>query len=334
MKVSLSMTVLEYLQNFYWNGKRRVLATQIQYEIQVLHLNRFFRSLGNERDVTLEDLSDDLIGGCMAWLVDKGRSLSTANKVPAAINAIWTKAARALAKLGIVILRPDNEKYRVDFKEPYALTKEKFNLVLHTASKLPGKLYEGSSVNKADWWDFYIRLTYNCMGRVSAMLGIPTANLDLVRGRVLVPSEVQKQHADQWIKLYPRTIQAAQRLQLKQRGVPTVLGDWPYVYRTLNRHWSLLLVAAGICESFDDVPRSHKLHLLRKTPATHTAMKVGINRTSEIIGHSSPMVTRGYVDTTQLEQPSMADYVDDPSGEPPLDSRPQFGVVSAEADAG
>ena len=316
-----SELLLDFYNKRYLPTKRRVPATEEQYRIQIGNLNRYFHTLAEPpdkpRSVTLADLSDELVTGAMNWLVDQGDVLPTANKLRSHINAVWNFASRWLAKRGVTILRPDNEPFRVDLEEPIAWTPEEFAAMLDATRHMPGVIgSQWGYVPAADWWELYVRLSYNCGARVSAMRGTPTAKLDLVRAEVLIPARVQKQHADQRCELFPRTVELIRRLKIVERGVPTLLGDWPYTTRTLTTHFAKLYVIAGIFPTIDDVPRSHKTHIMRKTLATNVADKHGVHKASELLGHSSIVVTRRYVDRRGVSAPSLRSLIPDPGGSP------------------
>lgn len=313
------MSLIDYYDRRYQPAKHpgdEHRTTREQYRVQIANLNKFFRELAIRRDepprdVTLGDLSDELIVGAMNWQVERGRARPTANKLRRHINAVWASAARELAKQGQALPRPDNAKYREDLADPIALLPDEFSRLLTAIAVLRGSV---GPVPACDWWEFFVRLTFNVGGRVSAMRLIPTANLDCARGEVLVPASVQKNRRDQREALLPLTLVAARRLRLAERGVPTLLGDWPYTTATMRRHWSRLLVAAGFYTAVRDVPRSMKFHVLRKTFASQLAAEHGAHLACELCCHSSVNVTRRYLDPRYLRSQRVPDLIRDPVG--------------------
>ncbi len=335
MTLCLELPVLDFYDRFYQPARHpgdEQRTTREQYHVQIKLLNQFFRTLASRdgelpRDTQLGDLSDELIAGAMNWQVERGRARTTANKLRRTINAVWKYAARLLGKRGLTLARPDNERYREDLAEPIALLPDEFDRVLECCGTRRGRI---GAVSAADWWTFYVRLSFNVGGRVSAMRRIPTANLDFARSEVLVPACVQKQRKDQRLGLFPQTLAAGRKLRLAERGVELLLGDYPWQTATLRRHWAQLLVDAGIYTAVQDVPRELKLHALRKTLASMVAAQHGEHAACNVLGHSSVSITRRYIDTRHLQQPSVPQLINDPTGAPD-GHRPTLRVVSADA---
>jgi hypothetical protein len=328
-----STTLLDYYRRGYRPAKHpgdEHRTTSQTYEIELAKFNQFFReSLAaagvDARDAALGDLSDELVVGAMSWLVDRGRARTTANKLRRHVNCIGRFASRR----GLIAWRPDNERYREDLSEPIALLPEEFQRVLTAAAARRGKIGRtpDNSVPAGAWWLFFCLLAFNVGGRATALFTVPTANLDWHRGELLIAARRQKHRRDQRVRLFVSTLGAATELRLEERGIATLLGDWPYNLETLRRHFTQLLVEAEIFKSADLVPRTLKLHALRKTLASAVAAEHGEHKACDVLQHSSVTVTRRYIDKRYLADPSVPELVADPLPAPPR--RPPLRVYAS-----
>jgi integrase len=328
-QLSLSLTVLDFYDHYYQPAKHAGdlhRSTCAQYRIQIGNLNKYFRQ-DADRDVTLGDLCDELVAAAMNWLVVRGRERTTANKLRGHINALWNFAARQFKKKGLALDRPDNDAYRVDKSEPIAFLPEELDLILKACGRQRGLV---GSVPAGTWWVAMALFVFSSALRINAARKVPTSNLDLVRGEVRVPARGQKQRKEQVLDLHVSTVTALRNLRLAERGVPTILGDWPYNTNTLRRYFARILVEAGIFPSVKMVPRELKFHALRKTLASQVFEKAGLHVACDRLGHSSVEVTKRYIDPRYKSQPRVRELVKDPLPTPP-DARPPLTVYREEA---
>lgn len=264
----------------------------------------------------IADFSDGLIIGAMSFLVEVGRKRTTANKVRSHCNSVWRFAKRK----GFIATLPENEKYRCDEREPVALWPDQVDLILAAAARLEGMV---GGVPAALWWTGFILLMLELGVRISAAMGIPTTNLAYDRCELLVPCEVQKQRKDQWLDLFPDTMAIIQAWRLEERGITTVLGDWPYGVDVLRRHYKRLLVDAGMYESTDQVPDNLLFHCLRKTLGSMIYEKHGIEAARERLNHSEAKVTWRYIGKQYRHDPKVRELITPftrpalPTDEPP-----------------
>jgi integrase len=256
--------------------------------------------------LTLGDLSDSLIVGGMQMLVEVDRELITANKLRLHNNAIWNDAV----KKGLLETRPLNENSRIYLNEPVALLPDEFERVIASAEARKGNIGE---VPACVWWPAAIKFIFTLGVRITAALGIPTKSLDLVRGDVLVPAWVQKQRREQRLDLFSSTVETLRDLRLEERGVPTVLGDWPKSINTLRAHYKEIIVAAEIgYDSVDEVPSSLLFHCLRRTLASMLYERHGIHIVRDRLDHSSEVVTHRYIDPRFGSKPRVRELLPDP----------------------
>ena len=88
-----------------------------QYEIA---LNQLQRYAGH--DPTLGELDAELVAGCLAALVSRGRSPATANKIRAHLLAVWRYAVRR----GLIDRPPDvDRRSRIGWRAAASRSKER-----------------------------------------------------------------------------------------------------------------------------------------------------------------------------------------------------------------
>lgn len=260
-----------------------------------------------------DELGQDTITLAMAWLVERQRAPSTANKFRATLNAMWELAHDR----GLVSSRPRNRKYRCELEDPIALTPAEKTAVLEQAGRVPGRV---GDVPAGDWWLLLLLLLCNTGARITVLRETPTACLDGARGELLLPARWQKQRRDQRLALWPSTRQQIARLRIVERGLVRLLDDWPYRLDTLRRQYSRLILApAGV-----STDRKHKFHCLRKTLGSEVAAAGGIVTAQQVLGHSSMSVTERYIDPRYAERPCVTELVADPLVT--ADGRPRLRV--------
>lgn len=301
----------EYLEKFFLAAKNHKPTTQLQYRVQVGNLERFWIHQAAERNVpppplTLDDLRDELIYAAMNWQVSRDREATTANKIRRHVNAIWNFAEAA----GILSRRPKNKKFRENVSAPLALLPEQLDKLLETAGMREGTI---GGVPAGQWWVTQILFIYSLGTRITATYEVRTEKLDLNRGEVLVVAENQKQGQDQLLDLLPGVVYWLRQLQLKERGIERVMGDWPHTIGALRKSYTKLFVEAGFYKHVDDVPRNLKFHALRKTLASQLFAAGGMPAACERMGHSSTQVTERYIDPRYKRKQRIGELVKDPS---------------------
>jgi integrase len=262
---------------------------------------------------TVGDLCDANVEAAMHFTVEvAGAAKTTANKLRRHINALWNFAN----EIELVSTTPRNRAYKVPKKDRIALFPEQVDDLIAAAERMDGEAIGG--VPASQWYSGLVLFMYSTGLRISAAIGVPTANLDLDRGEILAPAYVQKQGADQRLSLFPSCVEILRAWRLAERGVPTVLGDWPYKVAPLRKRWKQLLVAAGIFQRVQDVPRDCCFHMMRRTLASHLYPLIGLDGVRRVLGHSSPDVTDLYIDSRVKVAPRVPDILSDPRPVIPL----------------
>jgi integrase len=278
------------------------------------------------RGPRLSDLSDELLKHAMKFQVDRGRSTDTANKLYRTICAVWRHAWDQ----GLVVAPPRTKKYREAAREPQAWSLEEMLAIITAAEQLDGHV--GAALAKV-FFPAYCWCTYAIGSRQSVTLATPTANFDEQRGAILLPAELQKQHADQWMELIPEAAEAIARLQSRQRGLERLFGDWTFSITYFNKRLRRIIVAAGLRSTPQEVTRRDLSHKFRRTFATHACAASDEETVRQLLGHSHISVTRRYLDkrflggvSARQVVPPLRSRVADP---PPPDDRPPLRASAA-----
>jgi integrase len=295
-----------FLKKVYARENARVAGgsptTLDDYFIQVGTLQKFFeqelQEKGEEpRPLTIDDITDPLVAGCMAWMKARGREARTCNKLRRTIRAIHTFAIIE-KELGGKPLRV--KKFKEPERQPRAWRPVQLPPLLWAAKSMPP--------TKCGEWDgrddlALILFILNTGTRITATMTTPKSLLDLVLGEVLVPAGVQKDKSDQPFDLLDVTINALKAMHASPGA--TLFGHWPYdrkvrQWPALTKRLKKILVKAGIYASLDAIPKRVELfHKLRKTFATYVKIKFGKRAAMELCGHSAEEVTDDYIDPTQ-----------------------------------
>lgn len=260
------------------------------------------------RPVLLDDLSDELVAGAMEWKLNKlDCAVPTANKLLRTIKALWNFARRKKYLTTV----PDLDRLKEPQREPEAWSLDELQRILLAASQRVGKAPRKGMVGEipADlWWPALILMIANTGVRISAIMAIESAKLNLATGEVFVKAETQKQNADQRFELKPEVVQVLALIQPWRHRC--VFDDWPFdrqkslSWPALEDHYEQILAAAGL-----PTTRHDKFHKLRKTFATFICAEAGPIVAQAMLGHSHMSVTKRYLDKSKLPGQSARDLL-------------------------
>lgn len=245
----------------------------------------------------LAEVRDEWVERFRNWLASRrgdGFSAATANKYLRQLRAIANHAARKklirpLAPLDFLKQRP---------REVDPLAPEQLAALEAVARGLDGFLSApaGAPVPLSVFWTAWLLVFEKFGSRVTATMLARRADYDSATQSILLRAETQKQRADQRIALPPRAAAAVERL-LASHDSPSIFGCWPFdppsrngrrKWKTLANHFRRLLAEpAGVA-----LPKYVVFHLFRHTAAT-LCEEAGGNP-QELLGHSSPAITRIY----------------------------------------
>lgn len=286
-------------------------ATLADYRIQVRTLQKFFdrecHAGGFEpRPLTIEDITDNLVTGCMTWMRELPRSARTCNKLRRTIKTIHKFA---LEEKGLHGQPLRCKKFKELKLKPRAWRPEQISLLLAAALAMP-------PVRGSDWTgkhDYALLLfILNTGTRITAAMLTPKTLLELNADPpcVTVPADVQKHYSDEPFDLLSITVDAL--AAILPHSYPTIFGAWPFdsrerrKWRCITGRLKKILVRAGLFASVREIPKYKEMfHKLRKCFATFIRMKHGKAAARELCGHSGESVTDAYLDETQTgERPS------------------------------
>lgn len=302
------LTLIDFYEQIYRPHKHMASSphTVTSYRYELANLQNYFDTLRRQRNqpprpLWVSDLSDELLAGAMAWQLANERSHATANKLRRTIATIWRFARRKR----LIDCLPEVDKLKEHKHEPEAWTLEELGRILEAASKYKGRAPRKGRVGRVlagVWWPAQILLTVSTGVRISAVMAIESAKLDLTKGEVLVAAATQKHLADQRFDLKPEVCRLLAAMEPQRNRC--VFDDWPYDrtqlgWPSLEGHYAEILRAAGLPAGAKD-----KFHKLRRTFATFIAAEAGEVVAQAMLGHSSIYVTRRYLDKRQLGGPS------------------------------
>lgn len=318
------------VRRFYQLAIAPELAGELHSESRELYdqsINKFERYFAEwmienkepERVPLLRDFSSGpgALKFAMAREVEGGNSPATANKLYRYIKRIWNAAAASEDEGGpLLVTRICRIKPLKEVKRHLrSWHPEEIESIIFAAFTMPGVI-PGTDVPANEFWPAQLLTNMSDGVRINAHMRLPTRCWDAERAQIMVPAEIQKQREDQVFDLYPSAQAALVRLAPHERGLPTLFGDWPFdpdrKWRVLRKHLRKLLVAAGLFAKAKDVTRWDLFHKFRRTVATEIAIERGIAAAQEFLGHSTPRITKGYVDKSQLKRLRMIDVRTDP----------------------
>lgn len=299
-------------------------ATLADYRIQVRTLQKFFdlqrESKGEpSRSLLVSDVTDSLVAGCMAWMIERGLAAKTCNKLRRTIRAIHAFAINEKGYGGRLLRVKKLKEPKV---MPRAWRPDQIGSILAAAAAMP-PAKRGSWDGRDDL--ALVLFILNTGTRITAAMLTPKNCLDLDAAEVTVPASVQKHKSDEIYDLLPLTVDSLRKMNASQNG--RLFGHWEYddedngKWRSLTNRLKKILVRAGLFATAAEIPkRVNAFHKFRKCFATFMRMKHGKEKSTEACGHSGGDVTKAYWDETQIgDRPScreaLAEILVMPEGE-------------------
>lgn len=259
-------------------------------ELYQITLRHWTRHLG--RAPTFADLTDDAVGAFLAARADQV-SAETANKDHANLCAIWRYANR----LRLVDTWPTLPRLVAPRRVPQAWTEGELRRLFAEASKSPGTI---GRVPTGAWWRALLLVLWNTGERIGAVWSLTWADVDLAGGWVRVPAESRKgRREDRLYRLAPEAVAALR--PLRANGSAAVFATH-FGRQALWIRMRRLLLRAGL-----PADRKSKFHRIRKTVASYVQAAGG--DAQAVLGHSSPRVTRAYLDPRITGTPQAVDWL-------------------------
>lgn len=309
--------------------------TRADYRVQLKHLTGYAREKAGLDPLTLGDLSDQFVKACMARQLEAGRSVHTVNKIH--------RVARAIAKYAWICDAIDAplkcRKLKGPKHVPTAWSIDELSRLLAAAETQSGTV--GGLLTRI-FAPAMLWFLWSTGARINAALQTLTEDFDPETRFVCLRAGVQKQRADQWIRLQPQAVAACLRLRSRERAMPKLFGDWEHrkpPYELLKR----VVLDAGLegaiprrrsGDAEELVWRKHLFHKFRRTTATHARGRQGEEATRNFLGHAHVSTTRAYIDPRFGEGVDSCELLPALPGQEPEPTRPQLRLFSAECDAG
>jgi integrase len=287
-------TLRAFFDSTYWPRRESFCKASAKYDYTAVinNLNAYCAC-----EVTLDQLSDDLLERFAAFRLKAGRAIPTVNKDLVVLAALWRYAFR---KRKVDDQPRDVEKIRELKRLPEAWSLQQFGKILDAAATEPGTTTICDAPASLFWPALLLTL-YDTGLRVSALLSLSIHNLDGQRGWLTVPAEVQKQKASQAFPLDTRTLELLLRLPRETDRLFPV--PWKDPLPNLQRWYRTILQRAGLPSGKRDL-----FQKIRRTNATQTAVSGGEDAAQKQLGHSSLSLTRrNYIDPRFLDRTQLVE---------------------------
>lgn len=283
------MLLSDVLEGYFLrNLKIRDEATKRKYRYA---LADFKDAVG--RPPRLEDLCDDNVAAMMNMLIQRGRSVVTANDKRKRIHALWTW----LAKRGQVQQWPTTPQLPEPRKIPTAWTLDELERLIVACRFQPGWI---AGVKAGHWWYALHLVLWDTGERIGAIMQLAWPAVDLARGWITVPAEIRKgKAADAAHRIAPSTVDA---LRAIENPVRDLVFPWDRGETYLWGRYAAILKQAGL-----PADRRHKFHAMRRSVASHVKRLGG--DAQQALGHESAATTALYLDPRITGQQQPADLL-------------------------
>jgi integrase len=279
---------------------RKICIVRIVSEGYKKSLHSAVRSLAEflGREPVIADLNDDVLNDLAAWVVTRGRSRPTANRIVRTLCVI----ARFARRKGLTTYRPDVEKLPEEKPVKASYRADEFARLLVASRRLYGRTYWGCLLEAT------LLVCYDTGLRIIDVVTMPDGDCDLDRGIVRVHEK--KTGNFRPFVIHQQTIDAIRMAWSKMppnHPKPPRLLPYPFKEsQPLRKKLRCALVSAGMPSG-----RKTLFQAVRRTTAT-LGKSAGLDP-QEILGHTSKWVTdRYYVDDTQTAPMDVANQIPRP----------------------
>lgn len=255
---------------------------------------------------TLDDLTDENLAGFAQSFLARERSPATANANLRPLKVLWNFARKRRLLATVSELSKVPEYGRV----PRAWTVEEIGAMLKSARLERGTI---GHVAAAVFWVALLLAFFDTGVRKSALLKCRPRDFCPVRRLLWVRAENQKQRREQVFALSDQTCAAI--CNLDPPGTDCHLREWLFPWdkdRWSKTHWPAL------DRAFKRILRRAKLedagkffHKFRASHASYVELAIP-GAAQHVLGHSSPEVTRRYLDPIIVSQSRLVDRLPRP----------------------
>lgn len=263
--------------------------TITKHTAAVRHFGTFLK-----RPATLDDLTEPLVKGFPLWAIRQLKlSTNTASCYHSRLLALW----RFACDRGLVTIRPTHQKLEVPWRIPIAWSREELARLYAALAQQPGEI--GGCPARL-WWTTLHCCQWDTGERIGALFPSTWDALNLESGWLVIRAEARKGHRqDKAWRLHPETVTLLRQFRAPERRR---IWPWPWTECSLWRKYREILQAAGLPSD-----RAHMFHCVRKSVASH--FKAAGGDATELLGHSSPEVTRTYLDPTIVKPQQASDLL-------------------------
>jgi integrase len=241
------------------------------------------------RDILLADMTDHLAADHFQWLLDQGLRPATINS---GHQAVWFAVWRHAHRLGLVDKLPTVPALPIETEEPDAWSVQEIQRLLDNCDAATPRKIKG--IHAGNWWRALIHVAYYTGLRRRALLSILRMDVELGSGWLRVPAASMKNRRGQSFRLGLDALQAIAKIWLPERRL---LFPSQAFHTTFYDQFRRIREAAGLAPSKCNTGCLHKL---RRSSATEAARQNGIGAAQTLLGHSSPAMTRRYIDPTKM----------------------------------
>ncbi len=284
-------------QNDYAPLRLTGRSPQTRHAMQIA-IGHFSKMLGREALVT--DLTDENLVRLLSFLIDtRQNSAITANKVADKLLALW----RFLAKRKRVDLWPEVRKLPEPARIPQAWSLSQLSALLAAAEQEPGLV---AGIPASDWWAGLLLVIWDTGERISAVLALEWADLELESGWLTIRAEIRKGKKKPLLRrLRPETVERLKRLYAPDR---TLIFPWARDRQFVWKDFGPILRRAGLPHD-----RRSKFHRIRRSVASHFQAAGG--DATALLDHTSRTVTLNYLDPRIVKETQAIDLL------PPIDRK-------------
>lgn len=237
------------------------------------------------RDILLQELSGSIVAAFVSWRSNEAGP-GTVMRERGCILSIW-RYAHDLGQAPPPCRVP---KIRVPREQPDAWSLDEVRRIIDAASRLKAGPMCGVPAPK--YWKAILLVCWYTGLRRGALLKIKPSYLELDQRWLYVPAGCMKNFVGKRYRLGQDAVDALREIYDPTRS--EVFGE-PATNCRLNEQFQMILELAKVPPSRHFLNHFHKL---RRTVATHTAVKMGLAAASALLGHGTGDLLKHYIDPT------------------------------------
>jgi integrase len=294
-------TLPHYFQHDY--------APQVLQHCCLAHRRRFgsmFRKqrLCFGRDLLLNELSATALAEYLSWLGSQGLKLYTVKQHRALFLAIWRHAHDAGRAPQVSRVR----RMKVPREEPDCWSLEEIGRIISAARDYKGAPIAG--IQTSDYWPALLLVGWYTGLRHGSLKRLRPSDFDLDAAALYVPAAAMKHFVGKRFKLGADAVAAVRKIYDPRRTHVFPEPATGKARRFFDDFRKILRLAAVSKSRL----RLGYFHKLRRSTATHVAVKAGLNAASALLGHSTAHLLQRYIDPRYDVQTDATQWLPSPTG--------------------